>query len=478
MSLNRKGLLRLAAQAMLAVIFFVGCGSSDNFVVTNPPTQAGNTVTFNLDASQGGDFGHPLSGHGVTFPANSVDQDGVLTLSLVNPVDEGLPQTGDFKAVGTAVKVELGSSRLLGSASFRVPFSTTTPQTFRLYWKVPQGPLVPLETTYDSTSGSFRADVTAIDEVVAQANSQAAVQPQSVVVSLVDESGFLSRPAHTNWSSYNLYVFTNGSFQKVLDQGQPVPGTSIPAPGDRPLMIVHGLGSNIPRFQDAATYLRANGNFTTIYGFEYDTLSGLAPIGPMLQDAYNRLDNGAGLNWFHLAHSMGCLVSRQAFESASSPNYSSNRVVFAAGPHLGSQAINVLQGSLSISQQFVRYMVVNEVLDFTNADGTPCQVDLQDQGFSDLAVGSSALATLNQNAAGNHPQESYRTLGGNDRGLEYDFADFVMGTYLDDGLVNLSSANPGALIGALDSAVVPESHSSIVEDASNSLPKILQFLTP
>ena len=66
-------------------------------------------------------------------------------------------------------------------------------------------------------------------------------------------------------------------------------------------------------------------------------------------------------------------------------------------------------------------------------------------------------------------------MGGNDRGLEYDGADFVMGVYLDDGLVDLTSAN-ATVIGAVKSDIVPESHSSIVEDTTNSLPVILSDL--
>ena len=54
-------------------------------------------------------------------------------------------------------------------------------------------------------------------------------------------------------------------------------------------------------------------------------------------------------------------------------------------------------------------------------------------------------------------------------------AGIVMGVYLDDGLVDLPSANT-SVIGAVKSDVVPESHSSIVEDTTNSLPVILSDL--
>jgi len=300
---------------------------------------------------------------------------------------------------------------------------------------------------------------------------------ESLTISVIDEGGYLSRPPHVNWPSYNLYVFTNGAFEKVVDQGSPI--AAIPSPGNKPLMIVHGLGSNIPRFQTAAKYLDSQGPFTAIYGFEYDTLSGITTTGPRLNTAYSSLESNPNSQWSHLAHSMGTIVSRVAFENGTPPPYESNSVTFASGPHLGSSAVNALEGSLSTFQRFVRFVVVNEVLDFRNADGTPCQVDVDAPGFSDLAAGSAALAALNNQAAQNHPEETYRTLGGNEPGLEYDAADFILGVYPSDGLVDLSSANPGIVIGAVKSSVVPESHSSIVDDTTNSLPIILSdLLTP
>ena len=142
----------------------------------------------------------------------------------------------------------------------------------------------------------------------------------------------------------------------------------------------------------------------------------------------------------------------------------------------GSPVINKLQSSsLSEFDQFVRYLVVNEVMNFTNADGTPCKVDIDDQGFTDLASGSAALSALNTDAANHHPEETYRTFGGNDPGFEYDLADALLDVYPDDGLVFLTSANPTNLIGQVESTVVPQSHSSIVTEES-SLLKILDAL--
>lgn len=137
--------------------------------------------------------------------------------------------------------------------------------------------------------------------------------------------------------------------------------------------------------------------------------------------------------------------------------------------------MNALQGNLNDFQLVIRYLVVNEFMNFTNADGTPCQVDVHSPGFNDLTDGSATLSVLNAGAATHHPEETYRTLGGNDPGLEYDFADFLIGVYPDDGLVFLGSANPGSVIGAVKSNVVPESHSSIV-DSAESLQLILEDL--
>ena len=419
---------------------------------------------------------HPVTSHGVRIAPGGLDRDSVVRLSLVDSGTLPVRNNQEFEPVGTGLKLDLGNgAELVGQADFEIPYDTDRPEKYGVYWHLPEGLLIPLATTYDSGRATFVARLDFTNDALSRSSEvRQKLAAQSFTVSVVDESGFLSRPAHVDWPSYNLYVLENGTFRKVIDQGNAM-GT-IPAPGEEPLMIVHGLGSDIPRFVDAAVYLRAQHPFTAIYGFEYDTMSALRTSGPRLNLAYSRVENDPTSSWRHLAHSMGTLVSRVAFEDGSQPPYADNSVVFAAGPHLGSEAINVLQGSLGIFQRFVRYLVVNEVMNFRNADGTPCQVNVDDPGFTDLAQNSPALQSLNEGAAQNHPEEIYRTLGGNNPGLEYDAADFVMGVYPSDGLVDLSSANPGALIGAVKSDVVPESHSSIVEDTVNSLPIILNDL--
>ena len=156
--------------------------------------------------------------------------------------------------------------------------------------------------------------------------------------------------------------------------------------------------------------------------------------------------------------------------------YQSNNVVLAAGPHIGSPIINALQANEGVFTQFITALVINNLMDFKNADGTPCKVSLNDQGFIDLANGSSALAALNANAASNHPKETYRTLGGNNRGLIFAAVNYIVGVNLDDGFVNLVSANPGNLIGSTESQAVPDNHLNITTDATNGLRVILEYL--
>ena len=460
------------AFALSFILLLSGCGSdSDSFVQTS--TAVPQVVSLSLTSQTGGTVLHP-SGHSATFAPASLEQDTIVTLSLLDASVISLRNIEEFQPVGQALKIDLSGASVVGQAQFEIPYQTTEPQNHGVYWHLPEGLSIPLASTYNSSTSSFIATVDFTDDALLQSAAvRARLDSTTITLSVVDESSFLDRPAHVSWPSYNLYVFQNGAFTKVVDQGNTI-GT-IPPPGANPLMIVHGLGSNTKRFADAATYFASQGTFTQIYGYEYDTLDGINTTGPRLNTAYALIETNPNSQWKHLGHSMGTLISRVAFENGTNPPYQSNSVVFAAGPHLGSAAINKLQSSLSIFQQFVRYLVVNEVLDFTNADGTPCAVDITDQGFTDLAVGSTALNALNTNAAQNHPEETYRTLGGNDRGLEYDAADFVMGVYLDDGLVDLPSAN-ATVIGAVKSDIVPESHSSIVEDTTNSLPVILSDL--
>lgn len=449
-------------------LLLAGCGSSSDLLVGTPvPQPAIESVSASIISAQGGSIAHPTTGHTATLAPQALGNDGTVSLTLLSsdgivPRDEA-----EFDPVGTALRLDTPSA-VRGKLTFSIPYQTISPNQHRLYWQLSNGMLFPLRTQYGNGTFTGTLDLT-------QANflAQAAGQPlsqtlgNSFTVVVVDESKFFGRPDHVPWPSYNLYQFQNNTWTRIVNQGVPVNGAAPPSPGNSPLMFVHGLGSNIPRFQDAAAFMASNGNYSRIYGFEYDTLSGLQTSGPKLDQAYSSLENDSTRHWSHVAHSMGTLVSRVAFEGGIAAPYASNSVAFAAGPHTGSLFVNALQGDLDIFQEVVSFLVLNEVMDFTNADGTPCKVSITDAGFNDLASGNATLAALNTDAASHHPKETYRTVGGNDPGLEFDFADFTAGIYPDDGLVFLYSANPGSLIGAVKSDVVPESHTSIMNSAES-----------
>ena len=87
-----------------------------------------------------------------------------------------------------------------------------------------------------------------------------------------------SRVAHQSWGSYRLYNYVDGNYRLVVDLGQPVGDR--PVLGERPVVILHGLGSSIieGRFNDMAENLLANGA-TSVFGFEYDSLDPIATNG-------------------------------------------------------------------------------------------------------------------------------------------------------------------------------------------------------
>lgn len=451
-------------------VILSGCGGSNTF--TPPVGDPTAPVVLPFTNAAGGTLSHPATGHGLSVPPNGATGDTQATFSLLT---QGLPAPPHphFVSAGTAFRVDFGTESLITQSNVTVPYQTNNPSAHRLYWLLPTGIYLPLSTNYDPTNSAFSASLP--QEVLNQVRAQATgtnTTHTSITVGLLDESSYLDRPAHQDWPSYNLYVFQNGSFQKFVQQGQTI--GPVPELGDKPLMVVHGLGSDIPNFNTTAQGLSPVG-FTSIVGFEYDTLSGIASTGPKLREAYTFLEGSTGRDWHHLAHSMGCVVSRQGIENGGSLPYNSNNVVLAAGPHEGSVVINDLQSSQSEFENFITALVVNNAMDFSNADGTPCKVSVTDQGFNDLAVGSSALQALNSGAAGKHPKETYRTLGGNDRGVLFDAVDALIGNYLDDGFVDLSSANT-SVIGAVESQAVPDNHLNITTDADNGLRVILDFL--
>jgi pimeloyl-ACP methyl ester carboxylesterase len=458
---------------LFVAVFTLGCGSSNNVnpIMTDPGN--GSPITAQIDDINGGSLAHPTTGHKLSFSQNGLSADATATLSLL---PEHLPTTPhpDFATTGTAFQVELTETEITGAVTAFLPLETGVPSNTRIYWMLANGVLYPLDTSFDPQQQLFSATIPAnlFDELQGHEEFDTTI----LSFGLLDETQFLSRPDHVDWPSYNLYVFENRRFVKYLDQGRPVEGRTLPSVGNTPLMVVHGLGSNIPNFDSTVIGIIGARSYSTIYGFEYDTLSSITKSGPRLREAFIQLEQNTGRDWHHLAHSMGCVISRQAMENGGSLPYRSNNVVLAAGPHIGSPIINALQDN-GFFTDFITMLVVNNVMDFRNADGTPCKVSLTDPGFVELAAGSTALATLNNGAAGRHPKETYRTLGGNRRSWLFFAANTLAGIYLDDGFVNLVSANPGALIGTAESRTVPNNHLDITTDARNGLRVILDYLT-
>jgi hypothetical protein len=284
------------------------------------------------------------------------------------------------------------------------------------------------------------------------------------------------RVAHVNWESYNVYQFQGGAWTPLIQQGNQV--APFPFIGDRPVFIAHGLGSDIfsGRFNALATSLQQSGA-TGVFGFEYDSLDSVAKNGNFFFDALARLTEASpGQTWRVLGHSMGGLVVRAALENGVPLNVAAtgNRVVLAATPNLGSEIAVELQDNPDLFGQALGDLIANGQLEFRNADRQPVEVGGQEQGFTDLRPDSNFLSTLNFEAANHHPQFEYRTVAGNNRGTNFETFNRVLGTFADDGVVNVPSAN-AAVIGALASEVVNFDHSAIVESA-DPIRVILTFL--
>lgn len=284
------------------------------------------------------------------------------------------------------------------------------------------------------------------------------------------------RQAHVNWNSYNLYQFQNGTWTQLIARGELV--GALPALGERPVVIVHGLGSEIfnNRFNALATGMQQSGA-TAIFGFEYDSLDSVAKNGGFFLDAMSLLaEQTPGTTWRIAAHSMGALVVRSALESQVPLNVAptGNRAVLIAGPHTGSEVVEQLQDRNDLLGEALGDLVINGRLEFRNVDRSPVAVSGTEQGFTDLRRDSGFLANLNFEAANKHPQFAYLTLAGDARSTDYETLNRVMGVFADDGLVNVDSAN-APVIGAINSAVLDFDHSAIVESL-DPVVAILSFL--
>lgn len=466
----------------LVLLSLVGCDSSSpDPVAQAPAAPAPATLTMvqvPVDAEGGGTAASGL-GHEVVFPADVLTQDTTVTLTVLGqppfqPVDP------DFEAVGPYLHVDLGTAAASGNVQFAIPYPADDAPNAYVQVDVGDGIYLPLPSNYDANAGVLRASF--------NPSSLAAVVPartvgrfafDSFVVGAGDSDDYDNRPVHQNWPSWNAYQFVDGTFQLVYNQGNAV--TSFQALGTRPVVLVHGLGSSIRggRFDDLASTLMAKGGFTSVLAFEYDTLNSAATSGGMLKQFYGVLHTAApNVSWHHLSHSMGCLVSRQAFEQGGQLPYTNgNSAVLVAGPHAGSPIINAIQAQANLFDPGMKLVIQNGYMDFANADGTLCRPQITDQGFNDLAVDSGFLTTLNMNAPNNHPKEVYRTIAGTTPG-QLGLLAWLLGVKPtpDDGVVPLASANAN-FIGAVDSAAVPDDHVEILDDAKNGQAQILLFLS-
>ncbi len=278
--------------------------------------------------------------------------------------------------------------------------------------------------------------------------------------------------AHQSWGSYRLYRYESGQWFTVVDLGQEIEAP--PVLGERPVLLIHGLGSNIrgEKFKALAQNLVANGA-TQVVGFEYDTLDPVSTNSTYLNLAIQFLTrNEQGVRWRVVGHSLGALVARSSFEASNGSldfAASGNLVSFAAGPHLGSEVAQKLQESdPDLVEQALKEVVLNGELDFRNADGSRVDVTGEEPVFAQLVPNSVFLQNLNFEAANRHAQFSYRTVAGTERGDSFEAFNRVLGVFADDGLVNVESAN-AQVIGPVQTDTVPFNHSQIVEAQASIL---------
>ncbi len=441
----------------------MGCGGTESDFTQQAvsPVALPTSLTQPVDATQGANL--RLQTHELTIPANSLSQSTTVSLSTT-PQPSVQPRDPDFHAFGTHLVVDLGSADVhhQGLMVHLPAPEKMGGQVFPV--EIVDGVFVPL-------TGQTQSDGT----VLAQVKGDAA----HFEVGYAEQISFY--PPHVNWGSYNGYYFNpaSGKFEEFIHLGQ-VTGT-VPNLGPNPMMVVHGLGSNIRKqeFAPVTQFLLDKGIITGAVGFEYDTLDSITANGGYLAQFYAEMAKvNPGATWRHYAHSMGCLVSRECIENNTLPIAATGNVTaFLCGPHTGSGVINILQGSLSLFQEFTAFIVMNDVLDFTNSNFERCQVSAQDPGFQDLADGSPVTGALNQNAAQHHPQFTYNTMAGDDRGLEFDLLDDIIGQDFDDGLVDIASANFSGL-GQKSAELAPVSHITAVTSAEYAFPIVQQFLTP
>ncbi len=428
------------------LLLFAGCGG------TTSPATAPQTPTGSVSSTVGAEPQKlSVDGIDVQFEAAALSQETLVMLETVAE-PPAQPPNAEYVAEGRFLEVDLGSATVQGRVRFSFPSNGEV-------WGYDEGLYFPLEQegpgvaslTFSPGDDDFLVGVMK--------------PPQQV--------------PHVAWGSWNGYVFnpSSGTFEPVIRQGQAV--GPLPELGDRPLMIVHGLGSSIQgkTFDPVARYLWDQGAATSILGFEYDTLDAVQTNGTFLRQALTQL--GATASWNVVAHSMGTLVTRSAIEQPGPLGTTGNRAVLLCGPHRGSLMIDRLQARDSMGL-LLSILGARGVMEFRNSDGRLCKVENREPGLDDLRDDSPYLAALNAHAADNHPGVAYFTLAGGVRRQLLDTAaglvESIVGKRLDDGVVDIASANfPG--IGQQEASILEFDHLTVNnEDSATSFPAILRSL--
>lgn len=411
----------------------------------------------------------------VTIPPNSLSTDTTVTLTELG---SRAVQVGPrvMVPVGADATLNLGTAHLIGPISFQAPRPTAEKAKNVSLRAVTQGVPLPLKTV-DSPDKSMARATLPVDKRFTALSI--------VSVGFLASAGYNGHVPYEPWAGYNLYVYkvlANGKygFVKFVDQSRVIAGFDL---GERPLLIVHGLGGSIRdgEMDKMAEHMRVNGNFTSIVGFEYDTLASIAQTAGRCRSAIAQLNappfrpSGSPLRqWSHIAHSLGTLVTRSAFEmrNAARLPIAGARVALVCSPSLGTP-IATRQEKM---QSFVKYMVLNNNTNWVNSNGQECKVTGKEPSFVDMRPKSNYVQQLNARVA--HPQAVYVALAGGKRLPRTQALDIIAGVYVTDGLVNLDSATT-PLMQFADSLVLKnDDHFSSITDDKVSLPAVLHFLVP
>jgi hypothetical protein len=281
-------------------------------------------------------------------------------------------------------------------------------------------------------------------------------------------------PDHQYWRSANAYRFENGNWNRFITLGQV---SFTPTLGDRPVILVHGLGGSIidNDFGPLAAFLLQTNLATDVIGFEYDSQDSIPTNGDFLRSMIGTLAaQNPDRTFTIIGHSMGGLVARAAIQGGTLPIAATgNNLITLGTPHLGSPIASAIQDTTDLPQRTAVLSILNDG-GFRNSDGTPSEVDIYSPGITELRPESTVLQSLNANI-GNHPQFNYFTIAGTAQG-DLAFANTVFGVSTDDGLVTVESANT-ALLNQVGTAAVPVEHTDLDEDAS-VFTLIQQFLAP